>query len=63
MAKALPVRVVTRIECTAQAVAERMGQGQAVPVEKLTKAQAARVRAAVEALERQVAEMKGRLGE
>ncbi len=55
--------MVTRFERTAKAVAERMGQWQAVPVEKLTKAQTARVRAAVEALERQVAEMKGRLGE
>ncbi len=34
-----------------------------MPVEKLTKEQAKRVRSAVEALERQVAEMKARLPE
>ena len=62
VAKPQPGRVVTRFERTAKEVSELMGQWQAVPVEKLTKAQAARVRVAVEALERQVAEMKGRLG-
>jgi hypothetical protein len=48
--------LVTRFERTAEDLGARLGQRQAVPVEKLTKAQAARVRAAVEALERRGAE-------
>jgi hypothetical protein len=56
-----PGRVVTRFERTARDLSDLMGQWEAVPVEKLTKEQAARVRAAVAALEGQVAEMKARL--
>jgi hypothetical protein len=59
--KPQPVRVVTRFERTAEDLGALVGQWEAVPVEKLTKAQAARVRAAVEALERRVAEVKARL--
>ena len=58
-----PGRVVTRLERSAKDLADLVGQWHAVPVEKLTKAQAARVRSAVEALEQQVAEMKARLEE
>jgi hypothetical protein len=58
-----PGRVVTRFERTATDLADLMGQWKAVPVEKLTKAQAARVRSALKALELQVAEMRARLGE
>lgn len=59
--KPQPGRVVSRFERTAKDLADLMGQWQAVPVEKLTDKQAKRVRSAVEALERQVAEMKERL--
>lgn len=58
-----PGRVLTRLERTATDLADLMGQWKAVPVEKLTKAQAARVRSALKALQLQVAEMQARLGE
>jgi hypothetical protein len=56
-----PGRVVTRSERRAEDLGALVGQWEAVPVEKLTKAQAARVRAAVEALERRGAEVGARL--
>ncbi len=59
--KPQPGRVVTRFERTAVDLGALVGQWEAVPVEKLTKAQAARERAAVEALERRVAAVGARL--
>jgi hypothetical protein len=61
--KPQPGRVVTRFERTAKDLSALMGQWRAVPVEKLTKAQTARVRTAVAELEAQVAELKARIGE